>query len=96
MTLSKNERLEGYRDQIIDNIETLQLSLSELERVGLHDDDSVIYNELSVLATAAAEIREVTELGMVVSQAQVIEKQIDLWLETHSLDSKGLPWPIIR
>ena len=93
MRKSKSDLLEQNRDLVIDNLEILQISLSELERIGFRDEDEVTYNQLGSLIEAADNVSNLDEMDEVLTHARVIEKQIDFWLNTHNLDSKSLSWP---
>lgn len=89
------KKLEKVKEEIIDNLYTLQEEIEELSNFEFPDKESTLYNQVLDLIdeTEASELLE--ELEIIVEKSQDIEKMIDIWLAKEGQNSLSLTWPTI-
>jgi len=81
------------KDQVIDNLETLQVLLDDYTEEGLLDPESVIYNELLAILDEADLSEGNPELAEVIVRGKELEHNLDTWLSMHGGNSMELTWP---
>lgn len=89
----KNIKFLEKADQISSNINLLIFNLENCVEAGMLDDGSSYYNTLEDLMDQITSIDTHEELEEIISQAKIIERQIDSWLATHGQTSISLTWP---
>lgn len=90
---NKNERFLKIKEGILSNLDTLLFNLENCVESGMVDDGSSMYNTLEDLIDQISSVDTKEELEEVISQAKIIERQIDGWLATQGQTSVSLTWP---
>jgi hypothetical protein len=91
----KTARLRQDKENTIENLETIQMTLTECINEGMLDEEDHFYNEILVLLDEAVLIKTYPELAEVVSKGQTLETDIDAWLALHQRETLSIVWPKI-
>jgi hypothetical protein len=92
---SKNVKFLKIKEDILDNLDILIFNLENCVDAGMLDDGSAIYNTLEDLSDQINSIDTNEELEEIISQAKIIERQIDGWMATQGQTSISLTWPTL-
>lgn len=79
----------------IDNLEAIKLVLEECINAGMLDPDARFYNELNDLIDEAHLSKTAPNLQEVITQAKLLETDIDAWLSRRGRTTISLVWPIL-
>ncbi len=82
-----------FKEEIIDNLETLLERLDACLEGGMHDNDAIMHNQLLDLLDETTLAKESFELAEVISQAKTVEIDLDAWLSQKGRTTVSLFWP---
>ncbi len=80
----------------INNLEAIKVVLEECINAGMLDPDARFYNELNDLIDEAHLSKTPPDLQEVITQAKILETDIDAWLSRKGRTTISLMWPIIE
>ena len=83
------------RRTTIENIQAILLILDECIDQGLLDPESRFHNELIGFDSQATQAKEYAQLGEVITQAKILETDIDVWLAGLGRSTLSLSWPML-
>lgn len=78
-----------------ENLEAIKLILDECVNEGMLDTDAHFYNEILDFLSEAHLAKSFPELQEVISQAKLLEMDIDAWLSRKGRTTLSLEWPVI-
>ena len=91
--MKKDPQFTKARDDVLDNLDTIQVSLDACVDEGMLDYESAYYNELSDLIEDARIVKTWDELIEIITLAKTLETDIDAWASLHGRTSISLIWP---
>lgn len=81
------------KEETIENLEAIQMSLTLSVEEGMIDVDATYYNELLSLIDEAGLSQTWDELEAVIAKGQTLETDVAAWLSLHGRTTLSLPWP---
>jgi hypothetical protein len=81
------------KEEVMDNLETLQMRISSCQDQGMLDPSSSLYNEAVILFEDAEAIETAGELEEIIVKAKEMEHNIDTWISLHGGSTMELHWP---
>ena len=84
-----------YKKQVIENLKCLQDNLGSCEEIGMLDEHETIYNEIVDLLDEARGSETISDLSEIITNARVIETNIDSWLSNTGISNTEIIWPQI-
>jgi hypothetical protein len=87
------DKFISIKEDVLNNLSSLQLAVVEFTDEGMNDNNDDLYNLLDALIKQA-EMAEVTpDLDVVIIKARDIEMNLDAWLASQGRNSGELSWP---
>ncbi|MBF8263217.1 MAG: hypothetical protein HW387_882 [Parachlamydiales bacterium] len=96
--MAKNDQYAQFiRDKkdTTENLEAIQMILTECVNEGMMDEDAHFYNEVLELIDEVHLIKTYPELAEVVDHAKTLESDIDAWLSMKQRETLSISWPQI-
>jgi len=91
--MTKKESLHFIKRNILENLETLRLSLVSCVDEGMVDMDDAYYNELLSLVEDIHVVKTSVELSEAVTRAKGLEADIAAFLARKGRTTVSLDWP---
>lgn len=91
--MAKDPLFLRAKESVIENLETIQLSLIRCVEEGMLDADDAYYNELLALLEDARIVATWDELMEVVALAKTLEIDVAVWMSRRGKTTISLPWP---
>ena len=91
--MAKEPQFVDAKEDVIQNLESIQLSLIRCVEEGMIDLEDTYYNEVLDLLEDARIVDTWDELMEIVSLAKTLETDVAAWLSRHGRASLSLPWP---
>ncbi len=89
----KDRKLSEAKEDVIENLEAIELSLTQCVEEGMIDLEDKFYNEVLDLIDDARIVTNWDELMEIVTLAKTLEVDVAAWLSFHGRTSFALPWP---
>jgi hypothetical protein len=89
----KDEPFLDAKEDVIENLEAIQLSLIRCVDEGMIDLENAYYNQVLDLQEDARIVDTWEELGEIVAHGKTLEADVAAWLSLHGRTSVSLPWP---
>jgi hypothetical protein len=91
--MAKDAQFVEAKEDVVENLEAIQLSLSRCVDEGMVDLGDSYYNQLLALIDDARIVSTWDELMEIVTLAKTLEVDVAGWLSFHGRTSISLPWP---
>ena len=92
--MGKSASLSAIKKIILENLETLQMSLVSCVEEGMLDTDDAFYNEVLDLIADVHVVKGLDELSEAIIKARVLEAGIAAFLARKGKTTLSLDWPI--
>lgn len=83
------------KDQVIDNLETIEDMIDSCTSQGMIDPGSSLYNEVLQILDEADLAKSYPELDEVITKGKEIEHNVETWLAMHGANTIELTWPVL-
>jgi hypothetical protein len=91
--MAKDPAFVKAKEDVLDNLDAIQLTLVRCVEEGMIDTEDVYYNQILDLIDEATILKTWDELMEVVALAKTLEADVAAWLSYHGRTSVSLPWP---
>ena len=91
--MARDPQFIDAKDDVIENLEAMQLSLVRCVEEKLVDLEDAYYDEVVDLIDRAQRSGTWEELMAVVTRGKTLETDVAAWLSMHGRTSMSLPWP---
>ena len=90
---TKEEKFLEAKEDILNSLANIEISVSQLEEQNILNDSSEFYNQIDDLIENAKVLNNPSELDMVIDRAKVLEKKLDVFLAEKGVSSMEINWP---
>ena len=90
---TKEEKFLEAKEDILNSLANIEISVSQLEEQHILNDSSEFYNQIDELIENAKVLNNPSELDMVIDRAKVLEKKLDVFLAENGISSIEINWP---
>jgi len=94
--MAHEDRIEKFvaaREEVLNNLSTIQMTIEECTEDGMSDPNSRLYNQVIDLISQAQTAKDVSELDLAITKGKDIEAMVDEWLAEQGTSSYELTWP---
>jgi hypothetical protein len=90
------EKFITIKEEVLNNLASIQMAIEEFKDEGMSDDNDELYNQLDVLIKQAEMAEVAPDLDIIIIKARDIEMMLDAWLASQGRNSGELSWPDTR
>ena len=87
------KRFLAAKEATLQNLETLLAQVAELENLGFNDVENRFYNQIYRTIEGTDATENDYQLSAMISQAQNIEKDVDVHYAYYGRNTNSLKWP---
>jgi hypothetical protein len=91
--MAKDNQFFTAKQSVLENLETLQISLVRSVDEGMIDPEDAYYNELLGLLQDAELADNWDDLSEAITRARSLEIDVAAWLARHGRTTVSLSWP---
>jgi hypothetical protein len=91
--MTKDPHFIENKEDVIDNLEAIQLTLQQCTAAGMLDLEDSFHNEVLDLIDEALLSKSSPELSEVIVKGKTLEVDMDTWLALKGRTTLSLTWP---
>jgi hypothetical protein len=91
--MKKDPQFVQAIEDVIENLESLRMSLNRCVNEGMIDYESAFYNQINDLIDDAEIVKTWDELIEIITRAKTIEVDVDAWLSVRGSTTISMLWP---